>query len=345
MRFENQDALYLLFLLLPILGMFIWFMWGRRKALKRLGDKSLWESIMPYRPKTKHQIKFILWTLAFAFLVVAMANPQRGLKAEKVKREGVDLMIALDISRSMLAEDDKPNRLERAKQYVSRLIDKLDGDRIGLIIFAGNAYLQVPLTSDYVATKTFLKTINTELAPTQGTAIGEAIRLSMDAFENGDPKFKTILIISDGENHEGDALEAAKEASEKGVILHTMGVGTAEGAPIPIYAGNQQSDYKRDKGGSIVFSKLNESMLQKVALEGNGRYFRLNQGNAEVLAIMGELAGMEQKEFEEQVFTDYEDQFQGFLLIGIILLILELFITEKRNRIFSDWKIFKSDVQ
>ena len=345
MRFENQEALYFLFLLIPVLGMFVLFMWGRRKALKRLGEKSLWETIMPYRPKTKHQIKFIIWALAFAFLVVALANPQRGLKAEKVKREGVDLMIALDISRSMLAEDDKPNRLERAKQYISRLIDKLDGDRIGLIIFAGNAYLQVPLTSDYTATKTFLKTINTELAPTQGTAIGEAIRLSMNAFENGDPKFKTILIISDGENHEGDALEASKEAAEQGIVLHTMGVGTAEGAPIPVYVNNRQSDYKRDKGGSIVFSKLNESMLQKVALEGNGRYFRLNQGNSEVMAIMGELSGMEQKEFEEQVFTDYEDQFQGFLLIAILLLIMELFITEKRNRIFSDWTLFKSDVK
>ena len=343
MRFENQEALYLLLLLIPLVAVFLFFMWGRRKSLRKLGEKTLWESLMPYRPKTKHQIKFLLWALAFSFLVVALANPQRGLKAEKVKRQGVDLMVALDISRSMLAEDDKPSRLERAKQYVSRLIDKLDGDRIGLIIFAGNAYLQVPLTSDYTATKTFLKTITTELAPTQGTAIGEAIRMSMDAFENGDPKFKAILIISDGENHEGDALEAAKEAAEKGIVLHAMGVGTPDGAPIPVYVNQRQTDYKRDKEGSIVFSKLNEAMLQKVAVQGNGRYFRLNQGNAEVLAIMGELAGMEQKEFEEQVFTDYEDQFQGFLLIGILLLVLEFFITEKRNRIFSDWAIFNSE--
>jgi len=342
MRLEHPEALYLFLLLIPLAVGFILFVWGRRKAMKRVAVPSVWDKLMPYRPSGKHYIKFTLILLAISFFIIALANPQRGLRAEKVKRKGVDLVIARDISRSMLAEDEKPNRLARSKQFISRLIDKLDGDRIGLIIFAGNAYLQVPLTSDYTAAKTFLRTITTELAPTQGTAIGDAIRMARDAFENADPKYKVVLVLSDGENHEGDALKAAEEVAKEGVIIHAMGVGTTKGSPIPVYERGRQVDYKRDKEGSIVFSKLNEEMLQKVSIQGNGRYFRLEQGNAEVNAIMSELAGMEQKEFEEEVFTDYEDQYQGFLLIGLILLAIEYFITERKSRIFTEWSLFKT---
>jgi len=344
-RFEHPEALYLLFLLIPLTGVFLLFIYGRRKAIRRIGARNIWDTLMPTRPNGKHQIKFVLISLAIAFFIVALANPQRGLKAEKVKRKGVDLIVALDISRSMLAEDEKPNRLARSKQFISRLIDKLGGDRIGLIIFAGNAYLQVPLTSDYTAAKTFLRTITPNLAPTQGTAIGEAIRMAQDAFENADPQYKVILLLSDGENHEGDAMEATEEVAGKGVIIHTMGIGTAKGAPIPIYENQSQVDYKRDQSGSIVFSKLNEEMLQKISIQGNGKYFRLEQGNSEVTAVMQELASMEQKEFEEEVFTDYEDQYQGFLLIGLILLAIEYFISERRSRIFTEWSIFKTDTR
>ncbi len=343
MRLEHPEALYLFLLLIPLAMGFVLFVWGRRKAMKRVAVPSIWDKLMPYRPSGKHYVKFTLILLAVSFFIIALANPQRGLKAEKVKRKGVDLVVALDISKSMLAEDEKPNRLARSKQFISRLIDKLGGDRIGLIIFAGNAYLQVPLTSDYTAAKTFLRTITTELAPTQGTAIGDAIRMARDAFENADPKYKVVLVLSDGENHEGDALKAATEVAEEGVIIHTMGVGTTKGSPIPIYERGRQIDYKRDKEGGIVFSKLNEEMLQKVSIQGNGRYFRLEQGNTEVNAIMNELAGMEQKEFEEEVFTDYEDQYQGFLLIGLILLAIEYFITERKSRIFTEWSLFKTN--
>ena len=338
-KFEHSEALYLLFVLLPLFGGFIWFMRGRKRALRRIGEESIWESIMPLKPKTKHQVKFLFLVLGWIFLVIALANPQIGRSVEKVKREGVDLMVALDISQSMLAQDEKPSRLDRAKQFMSRLIDKLDGDRIGLIIFAGNAYLQLPLTSDYTAAKTFLKTITTELAPTQGTAIGEAIRLADNAFENGKPEYKVILVISDGENHEGDATEAAKEITEKGATIHTLGVGTPQGGPIPIFANGMQ-DFKRDKEGSIVFSKLNEPMLQEVAVMGNGQYMRLNQGPSEVVQLMNQLASMEQKEYEEQVFTDFEDQYQGFLLIALIFLALEYFLTERRSKIFREWSLF-----
>ncbi|MDX2247814.1 MAG: VWA domain-containing protein [Bacteroidia bacterium] len=339
-RFEHPEALYLLFLLIPLAVIFVFFWVGRKKAIARMGESSLVARLMPAKATWKHQIKFSLACLTLVFLVIALANPQFSETPRKIKREGVDLIIALDISRSMLAEDEKPSRLAKSKQFVSNLIDKLAGDRVGLIIFAGNAYLQVPLTSDYGAAKTLLKTVSTDLAPTQGTAIGEAIRLAAESFPEGQTQFKTMLIISDGENHEGDALEAAEEAASSGMIIHTMGIGSMSGAPIPEIR-NGVEDYKRDKEGGIVFSKLNASMLKEVASAGQGKYFPLTQGSAEVKAVMDELAGMETKEFEDQEFTDYDDYFQIFLGIAILFLLLEYFISESRSRIFSDWSIFK----
>lgn len=337
-KFERPDALWLLSVwLIPALG-FIWFIWRRRKSLKQIADKRVWSWIMPDVPKAKHTVKFILVSLAFFLLVIALANPQVGRKAEKVKRKGVDLIVALDISNSMTAEDDKPNRLEKAKLFISRLIAKLDGDRIGIVLFAGNAYLQLPLTTDYSAAKTFLGTISVDLAPTQGTAIGDALSQAEKAFSKTDPKFRTVIIMSDGENHEGNAEEIAGKLAEEGTIIHTIGVGSPQGAPIPVKT-EFGEDYKRDAAGSIVYTKLNEGMLQTIATRGKGKYFRMGQAG-EVNTIMNELSSMEQKEFEEQVFTDYEDQFQGFLLVAILLLIIEYFVTERRNRSFVDWSIF-----
>ncbi len=340
LKFEHPEALYLLLLLLPLAGIFAWFLYGRKRAIRRIGAPEIVGKLMPMKPTYKHPVKFAAVFLATACLVVALANPQLGKGYEKVQRSGVDLMIALDISRSMLAEDVKPNRLEQARQFISRLTNELSGDRVGLIIFAGNAYLQMPLTSDYVAAKTFLKTITTELAPTQGTAIGDAIRMADKAFEQGEPQFKVVLIISDGENHEGDALEAATEVAEKNVILYTLGVGTTKGGPIPEMR-NGQIDFKRDQSGSIVLSKLNETMLQQVAATGNGEYFQIRPGAGLVDEVMSRLERVEKKDFEERVFTDYEDQFQWFLAVAVLLITLDFFITEKRSRFWSDWAIFK----
>lgn len=339
-RFEHPEALYLLLLLIPLVVIFGVFWFGRKKAIARMGEASLVARLMPARPTWKHQIKFALACLSLIFLVLALSNPQLSETPKKIKREGVDLIIALDISKSMLAEDEKPSRLAKSKQFISQLIDKLAGDRVGMIIFAGNAYLQVPLTSDYRAAKSLLKTVSTDLAPTQGTAIAEAIRLAEKSFPEGQTQFKTLLIISDGENHEGDALEAAEEAAAKGLIVHTMGIGTLRGAPIPEIK-NGSEDYKRDKEGGIVFSKLNPDMLKEVASAGKGNYFQLSQGTSEVKAFLDELAGMDKKEFEDQEFTDYDDYFQLFLGIAILFLLLEYFISESRSRIFSDWRIFR----
>ncbi|MEM7373890.1 MAG: VWA domain-containing protein [Bacteroidota bacterium] len=341
-QYESPDAFYLLTLLIPLGGLFVWFIFGRNQAIRRMGEESLIARLMPGMALYKHYWKFVLAAIAVILLVVALANPQIGHTYEKVQRQGVDLVIALDISRSMMAEDEKPSRLARAKQFISRLIDKLAGDRVGLVIFAGNAYLQVPMTSDYTATKTFLKTISPELAATQGTAIGEAIRLADESFDRTQKQFKAMLIISDGENHEGDAIEAAKAAANKGMIIHTMGIGSPKGAPIPQYKGKKMIGYKQDKQGGIVLSRLNEDMLRKVALTGNGQYMRLSQGNSELNAFLDEIAAMEKQEFEEHAFTDFEDQYQWFLAIALLLICLEYFLSERKSAWMSDWKIFKT---
>ena len=245
-KFEHPSALYLFFLLIPLGVAFFVFVYLRKKSLKQFGESRVWPWLMPLYPRFKHQLKFILMMLSIASLILALANPQLGRTVEKVNRTGVDVMLALDISQSMRAEDETPSRLERAKQYISRFLNRLTGDRVGLIVFAGNAYMQVPLTSDYAVFKSILSSISTDFAPTQGTAIGEAIRMADASFDSGDPKHKAIIVISDGENHEGEAEEAAKEVAEKGVIIHSLGVGTPEGSPIPVGRRGRRGDYMRD---------------------------------------------------------------------------------------------------
>ncbi|MCI4670662.1 MAG: VWA domain-containing protein [Bacteroidia bacterium] len=336
-QYAHPEAFYLLIGLIPLALLFFLFMRGRKKALSAMGKDSLVARLSPNSPKAKHQWKFAMVALAYSLLVIALANPQIGEAKEKVKRSGVDLMIALDISRSMLAQDEQPNRLLRARQFVSNLIDRLGGDRVGLVLFAGNAYLQVPVTTDYLATKTILRTVSTDLAGTQGTAIGEAIQLTNDAFERGKHEKRVLLIISDGEDHEGESLEIAKKAAEAGLAIYTMGIGSPKGAPIPEYSGNRQVGYKQDKNGSIVLSKLNVSMLKQVAESGGGKYLNLNVDD-----FLGELAQMEKEEFEEHVFTDFQDQFQWALGLALLFLVLEYFISESKSAWLTDWNIFKS---
>ncbi|MEX0812585.1 MAG: VWA domain-containing protein [Chitinophagales bacterium] len=317
----------------------------RKRALKNFSAFQAAEQLMPEKSKFRHYFKFILLVLAFSSLILAWANPQIGTKQEKVKRKGVDVIIALDVSKSMLAEDIKPSRIEQAKQFVSRLIDELKMDRIGLIIFAGNAYLQMPITTDHAAAKLFLKSINTNLVPTQGTAIGDAIRLGIESFEGDEKKFKSIVIISDGENHEGEAIEATEEASEQGIIIHTVGVGSQKGAPIPVYRNNVQTDYLRDKSGNIVLSKLDENMLRQIAVKGDGEYLNLKSGSETLNALTSAIAAMEKREFEENVFTDYEDQFQYFLAFALFLLIVEILIAERKSKWSRKLNLFKEEAQ
>lgn len=331
-RFEHPYYLYLL-IALPILALvYAWYWWRKTLAIKKMGDAELVKRLMPqYRP-IKGFVKFLLMWLALASLIIAIANPQMGNKIEKVKRKGVDVFIALDVSKSMMAEDVKPNRLIRAKQAVKTLIDNLENDRIGLIIFAGRSYLQMPLTVDYGAASMYLNNANCDMVPTQGTAIGSAIDQATESFQTKDKKHKALVIISDGENHEDDAIESAQAAANEGVQIFTMGIGSTQGAPIPSYSGGVQTDFKKDENGSIVLSKLNEEALKEVAKAGNGSYLQLTNSQDEVKELVKKISSMEQKTMDEKMFADYVDYFQYFLVLALLFLLLEVLVFEKPTK-------------
>lgn len=339
-RFEYIEHLYYLALLVPLVLAFIWYVVWRRRSIAKLGEIQLVDRLMPERSVVRHPVKFILAAIALASLVVAYANPQMGSKYEKVKRKGIELIVALDVSRSMMAEDVKPNRLERAKQFISKLIEKTPGDKVGLIVFAGNSYLQVPITVDHSATKLLLNTVSPEMVPTQGTDIGGAIHMALRSYEGTEKKHKALVIISDGEDQEDDALTAADDATNQGVVIHTIGIGDPQGAPIPEYKGGVQANFKRDENGNIVLTKLNEQMLQQIALKGNGKYFHMSSGNDELNQLLAQLNGMEKKENEEKIVTDYESQFQYFIIVALFLLTLEFFISERKGNWVNWNKIF-----
>jgi len=280
-----------------------------------------------------------LLMIAFAFLVLALADPQTGSKIEKVERRGIDVMIALDVSTSMLAEDIRPNRLERAKQAVSKLVDRLDGDRIGIIVFAGKAYNQLPITMDYGAAKMFLSVITTDVVPVQGTAIADAIDMATTAF--GESKHnKAIIVISDGEDHQGDVLEKTEAAVKKGIVVYTVGVGTPEGGPIPVYTSNVMTGYKKDREGTTVITKLDDSMLQRIAAVGKGMYVRSTNSEEGWQKVFDDLNKIQKSELETKQFSDYEDRFQYFIGFSLLFFIFELFIFDKKNQWFSRFRPF-----
>ncbi|MFC1733149.1 VWA domain-containing protein [candidate division KSB1 bacterium] len=340
-RFEHTIILYGLFLI-PFFIVIFWMMkkWKAR-SLKAFGDTEVIDPLLPEASKVRPVFKFILLMLSYIFLVIGLANPQIGSKLEKVKRKGVDLMIALDISNSMNAEDIKPNRLERSKQAISRLIDGLTNDRIGIVVFAGKAYVQLPITTDYAAAKMFISTIKPNLIQEQGTAIGSAIELASQSFEDEDKKNKAIIIITDGENHEDDAINQTAKVSERGIFVNTIGMGLPDGAPIPVYNGSKLVGFKKDKSGNTVITKLDEVMLQQIASAGEGIYVRANNTKAGVEKVFKEINKMEKKEFDSRLYADYEDRFQYFIGFGLLLLILELLIYERKNKYLSRIKLFE----
>lgn len=339
LKFENPDILYGLFLI-PLLSlMFILFLRWKKQSLQKFGELSVISRLMPWVSKGRVVLKFILLMTAIFFFIIGIANPQVGSKLVKAQRKGVDLMIALDVSNSMLARDIKPNRLEKSKQAISKLIDGLSSDRIGIIVFAGKAYVQLPITSDYSAARLFLSTIKTDVVSVQGTAIGEAIALAMNSFNDNDHD-KAIIVISDGENHEGDALLEAKMAAEKGIFVYTIGMGLAEGAPIPEYRGNVQIGYKKDKQNNTIVTQLDEVMLRQIASAGNGIYVRANNTQAGLSKVFEAISKLEKKEYESIMFADYEDRFQYFVALALLLLIVEFFIAERKSKLLSSFKLF-----
>lgn len=336
-----QPVFFYGLLMIPVFIIIFWLMQSwKRRAMKKFGESNLMLRLMPDISKRKPTFKFILMLFAFAMIILGLANPQIGSRLENIQRKGIDIVIAIDVSNSMLAQDIKPNRLLRSRQAISKLVDDLKNDRIGIVVFAGNAYTQLPITTDYAAAKLFLSTINTDIVPTQGTAIAEAINLATNAFDENDHE-KAIIIITDGEDHEGDAIAAAKNASEKGIRVYTIGMGLPEGAPIPVYDkyGNQ-SGFKKDLNQNTVITKLNEDMLKQIARAGNGEYVRANNSQAGLDIIFNEINKLEKTEFESKVFSDYEDRFQYLLAVAIVLLILEFYILERRGKRFRNVNLF-----
>ncbi|HEV8539431.1 MAG TPA: VWA domain-containing protein [Bacteroidota bacterium] len=340
-RFAHDEYLYALALVPLLLVVFVWALRMRRQALQRFGNLPVLELIMTSAGKYKRVVKFALAACALAFVILGTANPQVGTKLEEVKREGVDIMIALDVSNSMKAEDLRPNRLENAKQEISRMIDKLQNDRIGLIVFGGESYLQLPLTTDYSAARLILSTVDVDVVPVPGTAIGSAIKLSMKSFAEGEKKHKAILVITDGENHEDDAIAAAKEAAADGAVIHTIGMGLPDGAPVPVYQNNVQVGYKKDADGNTIITKLDEQGLQQIADAGNGRYIRASNQQNELDIILKDIQSMEKKEFGTKMFTEYEDRFQYFLGAALVLIVAEFFLSERKNRWLAGITLFK----
>lgn len=339
-RFAHIEYLYLLILVPVLTLLFVIIFSQRKKALKRFGDPEVIGTLMPGVSYSRPVLKFVFVLLALAALVFGIARPQFGSKLREIKREGVEIIIALDVSNSMMAEDIQPNRLERAKQAIARLVDRLVNDKIGLIVFAGDAYTQIPITTDYVSAKLFLNSVSTDIVPRQGTAIGSAIELGMRSFTQQEETSKAMIVITDGENHEDDAIEAAKMAAEKGITVHTIGIGLPQGAPIPVYSAGQKT-YRKDNQGQTVISKLDERMLSRIAAAGNGVYIRSTDTRVGLDKLFDEINKMEKQEMESRIYSEYDERFQYVFALGLFLLLIELLILERRNRWMSRIKLFE----
>lgn len=339
-RFANTYILYFLLVIPVLIGLFWLAVYLKKKSLKKFGDLAIIQQLFPDASKLRPFVKFCLAVFALSCIILALAQPQFGSKLENVRREGIEIMIALDVSNSMLAEDIKPNRIEASKRAISKLVEKLKNDKIGLIVFAGDAYTQLPITTDYGAAKMFLSTVNTNFVPKQGTAIGSAIKLAEESFSKEKNKSKVVIIISDGENHEDDAVKAATDASQKGIVIHTIGMGLPQGAPIPVSENN--SDYKKDNSGGIVVSKLNEVMLQQIASAGNGMYVRANNSKTGLEKIYEEINKMSKDLIDSKTYSDYDDRYQYLAGLALLLLLIDFVIMERKNRILSKINLFKT---
>lgn len=341
-RFENEIYLNLLYFIPFFILLFIINIILEKRKLVRLGQSEFISKLMSDKSNFKKYFKFLIYLISFSSLVIAIANPQMGTKLEKVKREGIEIIIALDISQSMLSEDVKPSRLERARQSIYNLIDKLVNDKLGLICFAGNSYLHLPLTTDYSAAKLITSTVSTDLIQSQGTAIGSAIELAEKSFSEQDKISKALVIITDGENHEDDAISAAKNIAEKGIKVHCIGMGSLKGGPIPLYRNGNLTGFLKDESGNTVITKLDATALQQIASVGGGNFIRINN-ETDIMDIIKNLSGMEKTEFETKIYKEYESFFQYFLALALILILLENIISNRKSLFFE--KIGLSSIQ
>ena len=336
-RFANIEVLWLLVTIPVFIAAYIWYTQRKRRELEAFGDAELMEQLMPNASRVRPTVKFSILMVALTLLIVAAARPQFGQSERTEKRQGIEAIVALDISNSMMAEDVAPNRLDRAKQMLSKLMDNMVNDKVGLVVFAGDAFVQLPITCDYVSAKMFLNTIKPDLIKTQGTAIGQALSTSIRCFGEQSEASRAIILITDGENHEDDAVAVAKRAREEGIQVLVVGIGKPEGSPIPIPGTN---NFIKDRQGNVVVSKLNEEMCREIAQAGGGLYVRCDNSNTATRAIQKELDKLATQEIETQVYTDYNEQFQSFALIALLLLVVDFFIFSRKNKAITRLDIF-----
>lgn len=331
--------LWLLAVIPVFVAAYIWHTRRKRRQLEEFGDPGLLAQLMPNASRVRPNVKFALLMVALTLLILAAAQPQYGTKEQTIKRQGIEVMFALDISNSMMAEDVAPNRLERAKQMLSKLVDKMQDDKVGLIVFAGEAFVQLPITADYVSAKMFMQTIQPDLIKTQGTAIGAALNTSIRSFgENQSEASRVIILITDGENHEDDAKAAAQEAKQKGIEVVVVGIGKPEGSPIPVTGTN---NFMKDRQGNVVVSRLNEEMCKEIAAAGGGMYVRCDNTNTAMRAVQKEIDTLAKSDIETKVFTDYNEQYQSFVLLALLILVIDFFIFNRKNKRLSRINLFE----
>ena len=344
--YQIEQPTYFIYLIaIPILfAVFLLVSFWKKRTQNKFTDEVLLKRLTPEKSLFKSYLKMILFLLGLTFLVVSLTNPKMGTKLETVKRQGVDIVFALDVSKSMLAEDIAPNRLEKSKQIISKIIDRLGSDRIGIIIYAGNAYSLLPITTDHGAAKMFLQGANPDMVSSQGTAINEAIILANTYYDNDEQTNRFLFIISDGEDHQEDASSAIELTTKNGIKTYTIGVGNPEkGAPIPLKSNGVIEGYKKDSKGEVVLTKMSEETLKEIADKGNGKYVLGNRTQKTVDYVEEILAKAEKTEFETKQFSDYKDQFQWFIGFALLFIVLEAFMLEKKTKWIQKLNLFNKE--
>jgi Ca-activated chloride channel family protein len=340
--YQLEEPTYFIFLAsIPIIfTMFLLVFWWKKRKQKQFADSDLIQKLSPQISTFKSFLKIGVIGVALAFLVIALVNPKMGTKLETVKRQGVDIVFALDVSKSMLAEDIAPSRLDKAKQIITRIIDNLGSDRIGIIIYAGNSYPLLPITTDHAAAKMFLQNADPEMVSSQGTAINEAINRGITYFDMKERTNRFLFIVSDGEDHEENVTYAAEEATKAGIKIFTIGIGTEKGGPIPIKENGNVISYKKDMNGEVVITQLKPAVLNEIAIEGNGTYIDGNRTQETIKTIEDLLLKAEKNEFESKQFSDYKDQFQWFIAAGLLFLLIDVFLLEKKTKWIQKLNLF-----
>jgi Ca-activated chloride channel family protein len=337
---EEKSYLYLLFILPVLVAVFLYIQYWKRKKQQEFGDLALIKKLSPEKSTFKPILKFIVFLLALTSLILALVNPKIGTKMETVKREGIDIVFAVDVSKSMLCEDVAPNRLEKSKQLVSQIINNLAGDRIGIVAYAGSAFPVLPITTDYSSAKMFLQSMNTDMVSSHGTSLDEAIQLASDYFDKGNKTSKLIIMISDGEDHSEGAEDAAEEANKKGIKILTIGVGTAKGGPIPLKNNGVVESFKRDQNNEVVVTKLNQESLTVIAKNTKGSYINGNSTKEVTDFLKKALNNIEKTEFEATQMADFQSQFQWFIGIAFALLFLDIFFLERKTKWIQKLNLF-----